>query len=211
MARPRTPSDAVAQRRREIVLAARSVFSTSGYHNSQIADIAAALKIGHGTVYRYFKDKRDLFVAVLEDVVTETALAVAFDAPDAESLEEYLEQMDRIGSRLHELLIANEHLYRLLFEQAPAVDQAIADDVQQARDAFASITEAYITNGQQKGFLRRDIDANAAAHMLNAMTFESARLVLRATDRQLASKTWRVTVPRIFVQGMSSNPLGKGK
>ena len=53
-----------ARRRAQISGAARKVFAEKGYHSAQIADIARELEIGHGTVYRYFKDKRAVFIAV---------------------------------------------------------------------------------------------------------------------------------------------------
>ena len=41
--------DLVEYRRRQILQAAEKVFSEKGYHQTNIADIARELKIGHGT------------------------------------------------------------------------------------------------------------------------------------------------------------------
>ena len=53
--------------RREIIDAAFDCFAEQGYHATGIADIATRLGIGHGTFYRYFENKRDLVVKVIED------------------------------------------------------------------------------------------------------------------------------------------------
>ena len=43
-----------------IIEAAEELFSQHGYHNTQIMDIVKAVGMSAGTVYNYFKDKRDL-------------------------------------------------------------------------------------------------------------------------------------------------------
>jgi len=48
------------QRRLAILKAAAKVFSEKGYHQTRISDITARAKMGHGTVYRFFKSKREL-------------------------------------------------------------------------------------------------------------------------------------------------------
>ena len=68
------------QKRQEIIRKAIHVFSQKGYHQTKIADITRALKISTGTFYLYFKNKRDLFIEVIDDVfrniVGEAAVAI---------------------------------------------------------------------------------------------------------------------------------------
>lgn len=45
----------------KIKRAASELFSTLGYHNTQVMDIVRTVGISAGTFYIYFKDKRDLF------------------------------------------------------------------------------------------------------------------------------------------------------
>ncbi len=55
-------SDAKRQETIErIMFAASELFSSKGYHNTQVMDIVKAVGISAGTFYLYFKDKRDLF------------------------------------------------------------------------------------------------------------------------------------------------------
>jgi TetR/AcrR family transcriptional regulator len=61
-------NDELVQRRREqIITAARKVFAQKGYSCTKTDDIAAELGVGKGTLYRYFKDKKDLFLAVSDE------------------------------------------------------------------------------------------------------------------------------------------------
>jgi len=68
------------QKRHEIVREAIRVFSQKGYHQTKIVDITGSLKISTGTFYLYFKNKRELFIEVIDDVfqniVGEAAAAI---------------------------------------------------------------------------------------------------------------------------------------
>ena len=51
-----------------IIKKAIEVFSQKGYHRTKVVDITDSLNISTGTFYIYFKNKRDLFVEVIDDV-----------------------------------------------------------------------------------------------------------------------------------------------
>jgi len=67
LARPRRESLAVRQRR--VLEAARSVLIERGYHDVNLDDVARRAGISKGALYLYFKDKEDIIVAVLNDVI----------------------------------------------------------------------------------------------------------------------------------------------
>ncbi|MBU0970635.1 MAG: TetR family transcriptional regulator [Proteobacteria bacterium] len=56
------------EKHRMIIRKAIEVFSKNGYHKTKIADITSALKISTGTFYIYFRNKRDLFIEVIDEV-----------------------------------------------------------------------------------------------------------------------------------------------
>ncbi len=57
------------QRRSAILEAAAEIFAQKGYHRATIKEIAAAVGIAPGTIYLYFKDKRDLLLSIAERLV----------------------------------------------------------------------------------------------------------------------------------------------
>jgi TetR/AcrR family fatty acid metabolism transcriptional regulator len=54
------------QRISDIMVAARAVFTEKGYDNALISDIAERAGVVEGSIYRYFTNKRDLLVRVVE-------------------------------------------------------------------------------------------------------------------------------------------------
>ena len=60
MARTKTPQ--LADR---ILTAAARLFAMHRFHEARMEDIAAAADVGKGTIYRYFRDKEELYLALL--------------------------------------------------------------------------------------------------------------------------------------------------
>jgi AcrR family transcriptional regulator len=63
-------------KRRQIVEGARSVFLARGFDAASMNDIARAAGVSKGTLYVYFKDKEQLFAAIVEQECTAHAEAV---------------------------------------------------------------------------------------------------------------------------------------
>jgi len=57
------------ERREQILKAAASVFTTKGYEAATIPEIAQAAGVAAGTIYLYFSNKRELFIAVVKSVI----------------------------------------------------------------------------------------------------------------------------------------------
>ena len=73
----RTKTAALADK---ILAAAAQLFASHHFHQARMEDIADLAGVGKGTLYRYFKDKEELYMALLEDVDerwTERARAAA--------------------------------------------------------------------------------------------------------------------------------------
>ena len=64
-------TDLIERRRQQILSAAAPIFARNGFARTKIDDIADHLSIGKGTIYRYFKDKQTLFLAVYESGMQE--------------------------------------------------------------------------------------------------------------------------------------------
>src|SRR5262249_23931667 len=55
-------------RRAQILHVAKGVFAARGYHAPNVAPICRGARIGRGTLYQYFKNKRAVILALLEDL-----------------------------------------------------------------------------------------------------------------------------------------------
>jgi AcrR family transcriptional regulator len=58
-------------RRKEILDAALQCFSTKGYHDTRVDDVVRESGLTKGAIYWYYKGKRELFVALIEQHLQE--------------------------------------------------------------------------------------------------------------------------------------------
>lgn len=89
------------ERRRQILDAARRVFSQKGFDATNVSDVAAATGVSQGTIYHYFDSKDDLFMAVFEDwMATSTYGAYAESDLTAETAADQLRAMARSTAQM---------------------------------------------------------------------------------------------------------------
>jgi len=195
-------------RRRQIIDAAFKVFSEKGYHSATMADIAAELEVGHGTLYRYFNSKLDIATSVIDDIITKITEIVADLPPgDIKTIEEYGERLDRIGSRFYELLYENPEMHDFLFYDALSIDSTVTRKINAAFELFGAYTEMYLKNGIDKGFLRDDIHTRETAFAINAMVFEAARRIAAEKNPGEDLKTvWSQTITGLILRGLGAGP-----
>lgn len=86
--------------RQEILRVALNMFSESGFHGVTMQDIARESEFSVGTLYKFFKNKEDLYGALLLEKIDETKTAVnaALEAgkDEIDSIRGYLEDLIRL-------------------------------------------------------------------------------------------------------------------
>lgn len=192
-------------RRREIIEAACKVFSENGYHNTSMSDIAAELEVGHGTLYRYFDNKLDIASSVTDLVIMKITEVVRAEPPeDLRTMEDYREQLDRIGKRFYKLHEDSPEVHRIFFRMSSDIDDTIAKKINGAFDLFTSFTEEYLKTGIKRGFLKPDIHTREAALSINAMLFEAARrLSLEPKITDESKRAWSETIVGLMLDGLA--------
>lgn len=109
--------------RRQLLAAARTVFSERGYQATTVAQITDLAETAHGTFYLHFKNKEDAFVAVVGDVTADIYLH-SFSPIVAPPHRQRALLQERIAEFLT-TCSANARLWRALLEAAissPAVE-----------------------------------------------------------------------------------------
>ena len=203
----RNSEQKVAKRREEILSAALTVFAEEGYHKAGIAQIARLLGIGHGTFYRYFANKHAIFLAIVDQVIEDLGQVVAEEDPySSDSLQDYQNQLFRLGAALVSVFLADPRLGRILFYESMGAGPEVAAKVDEAMDLIAGYTAMYLLNGVQKGYLREDLDVEVSARMINAMVFECARQTLREEDPAEAAWRWTDGLVKMILVGMAAQP-----
>ncbi|MBK8397402.1 MAG: TetR/AcrR family transcriptional regulator [Leptospiraceae bacterium] len=195
----------MGQKRKDILTASVQIFAEKGFHATGIADIAQKLGMGHGTFYRYFKNKEDIFDSAVNEILKEIgaiALGERYDA--ASTLEEYETQLNRIGEKLFTLFGDDDSMARILFFEAQSVN-SVQKKISNAMLIFDEYTSSYLKNGIKKEFLRKDLDIKITARLVNSIIFEGIKAVSsieNKSERIVAAKNWISNMISIILQGI---------
>jgi len=101
---PTSPVQAVPLSRQQILETTARCLTEEGYDATTIRRIAAKLDCAVGSIYRYFRDKRDLLDVVAQSALEPVALKVEAGAPVESSARQY-----------HKIASSDLAMYRLMF------------------------------------------------------------------------------------------------
>ena len=180
---------AKAERRNEILVAARDVFARKGYHQATIDDIVKAAGVARGTYYLYFEDKRAVFVDLVDRFAARLAMAISrIDiGPEGKGIGEGVK--DNIRGLLT-VALAERSMTKILFTDAIGLDPAFDRKLSSFYDELVKrLTEslhmgqvmgivadgeprvmAYMTIGALKELLYQMVTLGLAAESADAMT-----------------------------------------
>ncbi|MEU7629364.1 TetR/AcrR family transcriptional regulator [Nocardia sp. NPDC049220] len=192
-----------AELRQEIIDTAFACFAEEGYHATGIADIAGRLGIGHGTFYRYFSNKRDIIDHVIDDLAARIIEALGTEnAPDAAvTLDDYRGQIDRIGTALTRILIADRRVAQLLLFHATGIDDELTQRLYGLLDTADALTAGYLDHGVERGYLRADLDTVNTARAVTGMLIAGIVHALRDPDES-AIVALNLAIRRVLVDGV---------
>lgn len=153
-----------SDKKRQIMQAAERLFAAGRFHETTTDDVARAARVGKGTIYRYFKDKDDLFFETansgFDDLCDLLAAKVPAGAPFREQLGEACTQITRFFTRRSEwfgLVLAQE---RLMPRLAGRFSRQWAQRRGKLVDAVAGIVRVGIAEGAVRGDWMPEVLAN---------------------------------------------------
>ena len=73
-------------RRQQILVAARRCFVRNGFHATSMQDILSEADLSAGGLYRYFRSKEEIIVAIAQNVLASIAETIEVALPDDEAL-----------------------------------------------------------------------------------------------------------------------------
>jgi TetR/AcrR family transcriptional regulator, acrAB operon repressor len=167
----RTKQEAQETRSR-ILDAAERVFHEKGVAHAGLEDIASAAKVTRGAIYWHFKNKVDLFDAMIERVLDPVEAKVA--QLQAQEGDDPLESLRALVLFFLDKVASDERIYRVV-ETAWHKCEYVGE-MAQVRDLhlecgnrYLGIYEAALRTAQQRGHLPPSLDARQAAVGLMAL------------------------------------------
>ena len=159
-----------ARRRSELIAAARKVFERSGYLDARLTDITKEAKCSTGSFYTYFKNKEEIFAAVLEAAQQEMLHPGMDRVPDDDDPYAVLEASNRAYLAAYR---RNAKLMALL-EQVAHVDPTFQELRRRRAEAFVHRNARGIADLQKRGHADPELDPMLASRALSGMVSRMA-------------------------------------
>jgi AcrR family transcriptional regulator len=138
-----------AERRKELLHAARDVFATKGYHDAKIDDIVAAAKVAKGTFYLYFPDKRSVFSDLVDLLFQRLGGAILKVDTSADVPSQVKHNIRAIVA----VLLDDPALTRILLSYAAGLDPAFVAKIRSFYDGVGAMLEQSLAEGQRIGIV----------------------------------------------------------
>jgi TetR/AcrR family transcriptional regulator, fatty acid metabolism regulator protein len=164
-----------ADKRQRIMQAAEKLFASRRFHEITTDDVAHEAKVGKGTIYRYFRDKDDLFF--------ETANS-GFDEL-CDLLRDHVSKKDGFAQQLLQACVQISQFFqrrRELFEMMQTEDGRMSfcaaplrDRWLEKRKRLVDVLSSILSGGVREGVIRPDVPADVLANFLLGMLRTRAR------------------------------------
>jgi AcrR family transcriptional regulator len=158
--------DLKQRREKQIYKAALKVFSKYGYYKADVDLIARKAKIGKGTVYRYSKNKKNLFVSLVGWGLAQLKDEIL---TNIEEIDDEIEKINTVLEVYFSFYKKNNGFYRvLIYEKFNFMDE-IAKKFKIEHFAHLHIIESILQQGIKRGVFK-NIDTRNASIALIGMT-----------------------------------------
>ena len=145
------------EKKNRITQAAIDVFASEPYSSVKLSAIIKKAKIPRGSLYSYFKDKKDLYLYIFTIIAEEKMKHIGnliFNPDDMKFTELFMVLYEK-GL---EFAVSNPQYiritYNLVFDGSGLYKELFEDNMKVARDFYRGFIEA----DKKKGFIRDDID-----------------------------------------------------
>ncbi len=173
--------------RKKIVAAAHDIFHRKGYANTRMADIAVALGVTKPTIYNYFHNKEDLFVAVaeyerrlLEELIIDSFAGRDFAEGAGIFFDTVMEGvLGNIGPESVAIITRDEDLKTIVLTD---------------REEFLKIIAGFLLERQKAGEIREDADVRVLALTFNALFQGLLIYAMQGMDIGQLRLVWNTTV-----------------
>lgn len=169
----RTNRDRTEATRRDLIAAARKLFTEKSYAETSTPEIVAAAGVTRGALYHHFADKQALFQAVVEQEAAEVAAEIESASPASLPPREAL----LAGSQAYLQAMRTLGRTRLLLLDGPAVLGRAGMDEIDARHGNRTLREGLVAT-MDSGAMKA-LPADALTGLLAAM-FDRAALAIDA-------------------------------
>ena len=187
-------AEMIAETRAKLLAAGRLAFGTTGFADASMDDFTAGAGLTRGALYHHFGDKKGLFEAVLMQIDGEMSARLKIVSQSAPSRWQGL--VDECTAYIQMAL--EPEIQRIVFRDGPAV---LGDPSSwpNASGCVAAMASSITRLGEENAIA--DVDAEAAARVINGAMCYASQWIANADDPEAVSKK-AVQAFNVFLEGL---------
>jgi TetR/AcrR family transcriptional regulator, fatty acid metabolism regulator protein len=159
------------RRKQQIVDTAKQMFIEKGFQSTHIGQVCEKLDIARGTVYQYFRNKKEILYAILEDVLEN--IEDIFDIDDFNeffsgnpSTEQVLEFINKRLMSCISVLLGEPIVIKLIYKEIIGVDEDVNEQVSKAVAAISKHVAREVEELMSRGVYKQSLDPKITAMMI---------------------------------------------
>lgn len=142
-----------------IVQAAFETFMEKGFHNTKMEEIAHKAGTGKGTIYEYFSSKKELFCAMVKNIMTWYCESIETAITSGRDFKGKLDNM----MKLHiEFTLQAKNLIKLMTHNFVHISPELNRWMMDARNKMLNMVEEVFSQGIREGKIRQ-VDVHLVA------------------------------------------------
>lgn len=152
-------------RKKQILDISTKMFSEKGYHETHVELIIKTAKVGKGTFYRYFKNKEDLFVSVLQHFLDKWEKEV-FIAPSTFTADTIFNHFQSITIRSFHFFKKHDDLCYIYFRISPGLSSVFQPYIERFENQMIDYVIQYLKAGISLGYVQPDVNLEMASNII---------------------------------------------
>jgi TetR/AcrR family transcriptional regulator, fatty acid metabolism regulator protein len=198
-----------SDRGKNIIEAALKVFSSKGYADTRMADIAREAGMSYGLIYHYYENKEKLFDAIVEDWWA--------------GFYHELESLKNSTVSTEEKIVGIIHYLLSVYENKPDQISIFVTEVSRGfvyhahskgKSKFNRLFDfcrEILEEGQKNGFLRTDIQARYLTYVFLGSIDTFLSVMILGGEKMTPSRENRITegITKVFLRGAARQSIEK--
>jgi TetR/AcrR family transcriptional regulator, repressor for uid operon len=181
--------------REKIIKAAIDAFSKYGFDRTRMDDVAKTADLSKGTIYLHFKSKEDLFYAICENNLAEAKQQISTMFANKEDL---VSEIERFYDVFRNKKTANERVFFETIAES-ARNAELRKALYKQRMNIFETAIGWVNLQIERGFFRKNIDANAIAVGLVSLYDGLTVNKLLGVSEDYNKKAWVETIRAIII------------
>ncbi len=187
--------------RRRIIREAASEFARLGFDQANINVIAEQAGIGKGTIYLYFENKRDLFLAMLRSIAQAQLASIRAALALEGSIQERLERLFRAFARLAE---EDSDSFNVSMSALYGVNRAFQTEATKLLRDYVAVIALMLEQSQTRGEIRiQHVEATALMVLSLTESYVLSARVLGQSEQEMTRHAQAVA--QLILQGIGTS------